>query len=48
MSKNELAYLFDVLSAAKQVIKFTENVEKERFENDELIQKDRPDLSRRG
>jgi uncharacterized protein with HEPN domain len=38
MSKNELAYLLDVLSAAKQVIKFTENVEKERFENDELIQ----------
>lgn len=38
MSKNELAYLLDVLSAAKQVIKFTENVEQERFENDELIQ----------
>jgi uncharacterized protein with HEPN domain len=38
MSKNELGYLLDILTAARLVIKFMEGVDRERFERDELVQ----------
>jgi uncharacterized protein with HEPN domain len=38
MSKNELGYLLDILTAARLVIKFTEGVDRDRFERDELVQ----------
>jgi uncharacterized protein with HEPN domain len=38
MSKNELGYLLDILTAARLVIKFMEGVDSDRFERDELVQ----------
>lgn len=38
MSKNELGYLLDILTAARLVIKFAEGVDRVRFETDELVQ----------
>ncbi len=38
MSKNELGYLLDILTAARLVLKFTEGVDRVRFETNELVQ----------
>lgn len=38
MSQRDLSYLLDVLSAARLTIQFTQNIDKETFEKDELIQ----------
>jgi len=38
MSQRDLSYLLDILSAAKLAIQFTQTIDKETFNKDDLIQ----------